>query len=37
MVGGLFLVAKIYWFSIPFTGIGISLACYIASIVMSRA
>jgi hypothetical protein len=37
MVGGFCALGKVYWFSIPFTGIGISLACYIASIVMSRA
>jgi hypothetical protein len=37
MVGGFLALAKVYWFSIPFTGIGISLACYVASIVMSRA
>lgn len=36
MVGGFFALAKVYWFSIPFTGISISLACYVASIVMSR-
>ena len=37
MVGGLFALGKVYWFNVPFTGIGISLACYVASIVMSRA
>jgi len=37
MLGGFFMLGKVYWFSIPFTGIGISLACYVASIVMSRA
>jgi len=37
MVSGFFGIAKICWFSIPFTGIGISLACYVASIIMSRA
>lgn len=37
MVGGFFALGKIYWFSIPFTAISISLACYVASIVMSRA
>lgn len=35
MVGGFFALSKVYWFSIPFTGIGISLVCYVASIVMS--
>jgi hypothetical protein len=37
MVGGFFVLGKVYWFSIPFIGIGISLACYVASIAMSRA
>jgi hypothetical protein len=26
MLGGLFALGKVYWFSVPFTGIGISLA-----------
>lgn len=37
MLGGFFALGKVYWFSVPFTGIGISLACYVASIVASRA
>ena len=37
MVGGFFVLGKVYWFSIPFTGISISLACYVASIIVSRA
>jgi len=36
MLGGLFALGKIYWFSVPFTGISISLGCYVASIVASR-
>lgn len=32
-VGGLFVVGKVYWFSAPFIGIGISLVCYVASII----
>src|SRR4029453_3394521 len=36
MLGGFLVLAKVYWFSIPFIGIGISLACYIASIAASR-
>lgn len=32
-VGGLFVVGKVYWFSGPFIGISISLACYIASVI----
>jgi hypothetical protein len=37
MLGGFFVLGKVYWFSVPFTGISISLACYIASIAASRA
>jgi hypothetical protein len=37
MLGGLFALGKVYWFSVPFTGISISLACYVASIAASRA
>ena len=37
MLGGFFALGKIYWFSVPLTGISISLACYVASIVASRA
>jgi hypothetical protein len=37
MLGGFFVLGKVYWFSVPFTGISISLACYIASIALSRA
>ena len=36
MLGGLAVLAKVYWFSSPFTGICISLACYVASIALSR-
>ena len=36
-VGGLFVVGKVYWFSAPFIGIGISLACYVASVIMALA
>lgn len=36
IVFGFFPLSKVYWFSIPFTGISLSLACYVASIVMSR-
>jgi hypothetical protein len=37
MLGGFLVLGKFYWFSVPFTGIGISLACYVASIAASRA
>jgi hypothetical protein len=36
MLGGFVVLCKIYFFSVPFTGISISLACYIASIALSR-
>ena len=36
MVGGFLVLGKAYWFSVPFTCIGVSFACYVASIVMSR-
>lgn len=37
MLVGYFVLGKVYWFSVPFTGIGISLACYVAGIALSRA
>jgi hypothetical protein len=37
MLGGLVVLSKVYWFSAPFTGICISLACDVASIALSRA
>ena len=37
MLGGLAVLCKIYFFSTPFGGISVSLACYIASIALSRA
>jgi hypothetical protein len=36
MLGGLVVLCKVYWFSAPFTGISISLACYLASIALPR-
>ena len=35
-LGGFLVVAKLYFFSTPFAGITISLACYIASVIASR-
>ena len=32
MLGGFAVLGKVYWFRIPFRGIVISLACYLASI-----
>lgn len=36
MLGGLAVLAKLYWFRIPFAGVVISLACYVLSIVAWR-
>ena len=36
MLGGLVVLCRVYFFSVPLTGICISLACYLASIVLSR-
>ena len=35
MLGGLFALGKVYWFSIPFRGIGVALACYVAGVAVS--
>ena len=37
MLGGFVVLCKVYFFSGPLTGISISLACYVASIALSRA
>jgi hypothetical protein len=37
MLGGLVVLSKIYFFSGPFVGLSISLACYAVSIALSRA
>lgn len=37
MLGGLAVLCRVYFFSAPFAGICISLACYIAGIALSRA
>jgi hypothetical protein len=37
MLGGFVVLGKVYWFSAPLTGVSISLACYLASIALSRA
>jgi hypothetical protein len=36
MLGGVVVLCKIYFFRAPLTGVSISLACYVASIVISR-
>ena len=37
ILGAWVVLCKVYFFSTPLTGVAISLACYIASIVLSRA
>jgi len=37
MLGGLVVLCKAYFFSSPLIGVSISLACYVASIALSRA
>lgn len=37
MVGGLLVLGKVYWFSVPFWSVCVSFACYIASVIASRA
>src|SRR5450759_3451826 len=37
MLGGFVVLGKVYWFSVPLTDICISVACYVASIALSRA
>jgi hypothetical protein len=37
MLGGLVVLSKLYFFSVPLTGVSISLVCYVASIALSRA
>jgi hypothetical protein len=37
MLVGLVVLSKAYFFSAPLTGVGISLACYVASVALSRA
>jgi len=37
LVGGFFVLGKLYWFSVPFYGIAISLVCYVSSIAAALA
>jgi hypothetical protein len=37
MLAGFVVLCKVYFFSVPLTGISISLVCYVGSIVLSRA
>jgi hypothetical protein len=36
MLGGYVVLSKLYFFTAPFTGVSISLASYVASVVLSR-
>jgi len=36
MLSGFVVLCKVYFFSVPLTGICIALACYVVSIVLSR-
>jgi hypothetical protein len=36
MLVGLLILCKVFWFRVPFIGVGISLVCYLASIAASR-
>ena len=37
MLGWIVVLCRVYFFSAPFIGMSISLACYVASIALSRA
>ena len=37
MLGGFVVLCKVYFFSRPLTGVSIALACYVASVGLSRA
>ena len=37
MLGGVAVLCRVYFFSAPLRGVSISLACYVASIALSRA
>ena len=37
MLGGYLALSKVYFFSVPLAGVSIALACYVASIAVSRA
>ena len=36
MLVGFVLLSKAYFFSVPLTGVGVSLICYVASVALSR-
>jgi hypothetical protein len=35
-LAGFLVLAKLYWFSVPFAGIAVCLVCYVASIIAAR-
>lgn len=36
MLGGLVVLCKLYFFTVPLTGVSIALACYLGSVALSR-
>ena len=36
VVGGLVVLAKLFWFSVPFWSLCVALACFVSSIAVSR-
>ncbi len=37
LLGSLAVLGKLYWFSVPFTGICVALACYVTAIALAWA
>lgn len=37
MLAGLLVLARLYWFSVPFVGIAVALVCYVGSLLAARA
>jgi hypothetical protein len=37
MLGGFVVLCKLYFFSVPLTGVSIALGCYVASVGLSRS
>jgi len=35
MLAGLAVLGRVYWFRVPFTGISMALACYVASVALA--
>lgn len=36
MLAGLGVLARVYWFSVPFAGVSLALLCYVGSLVAAR-